>query len=60
MAPHDLQQILVTEYDVGAGIGWHRDKGEFELSLGPSRSESEHSVRPADALRCSITLRNLR
>jgi alkylated DNA repair dioxygenase AlkB len=24
-----LQQILVTEYDVGAGIGWHRDKAVF-------------------------------
>jgi alkylated DNA repair dioxygenase AlkB len=24
-----LQQILVTEYDPGAGIGWHRDKAMF-------------------------------
>jgi alkylated DNA repair dioxygenase AlkB len=24
-----LQQILVTEYAPGAGIGWHRDKPEF-------------------------------
>src|SRR6476660_5416068 len=24
--PTDLQQALVTEYDVGAPIGWHRDK----------------------------------
>jgi alkylated DNA repair dioxygenase AlkB len=96
MSPDDLQQILVTEYDVGAGIGWHRDKGEFGqilgLSLlapctfrlrrkhaatwerasivaeprsaylmsGPSRSEWEHSIPPVDALRYSITLRNLR
>ena len=33
-------QILCTEYDVGVGIGWHRDKPNFEkifgLSLGPS------------------------
>ena len=86
----------MTEYDVGAGIGWHRDKGEFGqivgLSLlapctfrlrrtrgatwerasiiaeprsaylmsGPSRSEWEHSIPPVDALRYSITLRNLR
>jgi alkylated DNA repair dioxygenase AlkB len=25
-----LQQILVTEYASGAGIGWHRDKAMFE------------------------------
>src|SRR4051812_1328852 len=96
MAPDDLQQILITEYDAGAGIGWHRDKGQFGqivgLSLlapctfrlrrrqgtkwerasivaeprsaylmsGPSRSEWEHSIPPVDALRYSITLRNLR
>jgi alkylated DNA repair dioxygenase AlkB len=96
MSPEDLQQILITEYDAGAGIGWHRDKGEFGqivgLSLlapcvfrlrrkqgdrwerasivaeprsaylmsGPSRSEWEHSIPPVDALRYSITLRNLR
>jgi alkylated DNA repair dioxygenase AlkB len=33
-----IQQILCTEYDVGVGIGWHRDKPHFEevfgLSLG--------------------------
>jgi len=96
MTPDDLQQILITEYSPGAGIGWHRDKGEFGqivgLSLlaactfrlrrkrgaswdrasivaeprsaylmsGPSRSEWEHSIPPVDALRYSITLRNLR
>ncbi len=96
MASDDLQQILVTEYGAGAGIGWHRDKGEFGqivgisllapcvfrlrrkqgttwerasvvaeprsayLMSGPSRSEWEHSIPPVDALRYSITLRNLR
>jgi len=96
MRPDDLQHILITEYSPGAGIGWHRDKGEFGqivgLSLlapctfrlrrkrgaswerasiiaeprsaylmsGPSRSEWEHSIPPVDALRYSITLRNLR
>ena len=96
LSPDDLQQILITEYAAGAGIGWHRDKGEFGqivgLSLlapcvfrlrrkqgtkwerasiiaaprsaylmsGPSRSEWEHSIPPVDALRYSITLRNLR
>ena len=36
MPADDLQQILVTEYDVGAGIGWHRDKGEFGQIVGLS------------------------
>jgi alkylated DNA repair dioxygenase AlkB len=35
-----IKQILCTEYDAGAGIGWHRDKPHFEevfgLSLGPA------------------------
>lgn len=25
----ELQQVLVTEYETGAGIGWHRDKAVF-------------------------------
>src|SRR3954470_7340440 len=31
-----LQQALVTEYAAGAGIGWHRDKGEFGEVVGVS------------------------
>lgn len=31
-----LQQALVTEYDAGAGIGWHRDKGVFAEVVGIS------------------------
>lgn len=30
VAAEDLQQVLVTEYAAGAGIGWHRDKPMFE------------------------------
>jgi alkylated DNA repair dioxygenase AlkB len=30
VAAEGLQQILVTEYAPGAGIGWHRDKTMFE------------------------------
>lgn len=30
LAPEALEQILVTEYAPGAGIGWHRDKPMFE------------------------------
>jgi alkylated DNA repair dioxygenase AlkB len=33
-----VRQVLCTEYDVGVGIGWHRDKPHFDeifgLSLG--------------------------
>jgi alkylated DNA repair dioxygenase AlkB len=33
-----IRQVLCTEYDVGVGIGWHRDKPDFDgifgLSLG--------------------------
>jgi len=31
-----FEQILVTEYRPGAGIGWHRDKGEFGTIVGLS------------------------
>jgi len=92
----ELQQVLVTEYDAGASIGWHRDKAVFgdvvgisllsscrfrlrrkagstweRVSLtaeprsayllrGPARTEWEHSIPAVDALRYSITFRNLR
>ena len=94
--PVNLQHVLVTEYTAGAGIGWHRDKGEFgevvgisllspcvfrlrrkagdsweRVSLtaeprsayllsGAARSDWEHSIPPVDALRYSVTFRNLR
>jgi alkylated DNA repair dioxygenase AlkB len=32
----DLQQALVTEYDIGAAIGWHRDKAMFGQVIGIS------------------------
>lgn len=31
-----LQQALVSEYDIGAPIGWHRDKGVFGVVVGVS------------------------
>jgi alkylated DNA repair dioxygenase AlkB len=94
--PEQLQQALVTEYDVGTPIGWHRDKAVFGdvigisllsscrfrlrrkigstwerasliveprsayLLRGPARTEWEHSIPPVEALRYSITFRNLR
>ena len=96
LPPDSLQQVLLTEYAPGAGIGWHRDKAVFGevvgisllsactfrfrrkkgvgwerasvlaaprsayLLQGPSRTEWEHSIPAVDALRYSITFRNLR
>ncbi|WP_201258547.1 alpha-ketoglutarate-dependent dioxygenase AlkB [Bordetella sp. H567] len=34
--PASLVQALVTMYDPGAGIGWHRDRPEFEEVIGVS------------------------
>src|SRR5688572_5415950 len=36
VAPPDLQQVLLTEYSPGAGIGWHRDKAVFGEVVGIS------------------------
>ena len=90
-----FQHALVTEYQAGASIGWHKDKSVFDevigLSLlspctfrfrkktgptwqrasltmeprsiymltGPSRTEWEHSIPGVEALRYSITFRNV-
>jgi alkylated DNA repair dioxygenase AlkB len=34
--PAQLQQVLITEYGPGAGIGWHRDKAVFGEVVGLS------------------------
>src|ERR1700722_17798222 len=31
-----IRQVLCTEYDVGVGIGWHRDKPQFDKVFGLS------------------------
>jgi alkylated DNA repair dioxygenase AlkB len=36
MEPASLEQVLVTEYGPGAGIGWHRDKAVFGEVVGIS------------------------
>jgi alkylated DNA repair dioxygenase AlkB len=35
-----VRQILCTEYDVGVGIGWHRDKPHFDKVFGVSLGAS--------------------
>lgn len=34
--PTEIAQILCTEYDTGVGIGWHRDKPQFDRVFGLS------------------------
>ena len=36
LPPDSLAHALVTEYDAGAAIGWHRDKGVFSDVIGIS------------------------
>jgi DNA oxidative demethylase len=36
LAPADFEQALVIRYDVGAGIGWHRDRPVFDRVFGLS------------------------
>lgn len=36
LSPAVLQQVLVTEYSPGAGIGWHKDKAVFGQVVGVS------------------------
>jgi alkylated DNA repair dioxygenase AlkB len=36
LEPGRIKQVLVTEYEPGAGIGWHRDKPHFERVYGLS------------------------
>jgi len=31
-----IRQVLITEYEAGAGIGWHRDKPHFDWIFGLS------------------------
>ena len=36
LAAVDFEQALVIRYDVGAGIGWHRDRPAFDRVVGVS------------------------
>jgi alkylated DNA repair dioxygenase AlkB len=36
LAPGSVRQVLCTDYDVGVGIGWHRDKPHFDKVFGIS------------------------
>jgi len=36
LSPEQLRQVLLTEYDAGSSIGWHRDKKMFDNVIGIS------------------------
>jgi alkylated DNA repair dioxygenase AlkB len=36
LAPEDFAHALVIRYDPGAGIGWHRDRPQFDKVVGVS------------------------
>ena len=36
LEPGAVRHILFTEYETGAGIGWHRDKAAYAIVLGIS------------------------
>ena len=56
----DLVQLLLTRYDPGAGIGWHRDRPVFEhvvgISLGVPATLRFRRRRPGGFDRASIAL----
>jgi alkylated DNA repair dioxygenase AlkB len=36
LAPEELPHVLITEYSIGAAIGWHRDRPVFDDVIGIS------------------------
>jgi alkylated DNA repair dioxygenase AlkB len=46
LPPGTIRQVLCTEYEAGAGIGWHRDKPHFDKVFGLSlRSDCKFRFR---------------
>ncbi len=49
LEPAALQQVLLTEYGPGAGIGWHKDRSVFGEVIGISllaRASSASAAGP--------------
>jgi len=61
LAPGELAQVLLIRYDVGAGIGWHRDRPVFEhisgVSLGAPAPMRFRRRRPGGFDRASAELK---
>jgi len=52
LASGSIKHALCTEYDAGAGIGWHRDKKQFDQVFGLSlRSACKFRFRRRDGAR---------
>jgi alkylated DNA repair dioxygenase AlkB len=60
LSPEELVQALLIRYDVGAGIGWHRDRPVFEhvvgVSLGAAATMRFRRRRPGGFDRASAEL----
>lgn len=60
LAPDDLVQVLLTRYDPGAGIGWHRDRPVFEhvvgISLGVAATMRFRRRKPGGFDRANVPL----
>ncbi len=60
LASADLVQVLLTRYDQGAGIGWHRDRPVFEhvvgISLGAPATMRFRRRRPSGFDRAKVPL----
>lgn len=58
--PADLVQVLLTRYDPGAGIGWHRDRPVFEhvvgISLGVAATMRFRRRKPGGFDRANVPL----
>jgi alkylated DNA repair dioxygenase AlkB len=53
----DFEEVLVSEYQPGAGIGWHRDAPPFDVVAGVSLGAAcRLRMRPGDAGRATLDL----
>jgi alkylated DNA repair protein (DNA oxidative demethylase) len=60
LAPEDFAHALVVRYDPGAGIGWHRDRPQFDkvvgISLGAATVMRFRQRTPAGFRRANVEL----
>jgi alkylated DNA repair dioxygenase AlkB len=60
VAPDDFAHVLLARYDPGAGIGWHRDRPQFDkvvgISLGASAVMRFRQRTPGGFRRTSVPL----
>ena len=61
VVPDDFAHVLLARYDPGAGIGWHRDRPQFEhvvgISLGsPATMRFRQRTPPSGFRRATVQL----